>query len=124
MELLHSIQPIEKDTLELSEELTMCGYFQGVGLSEMVWERYDELLANDAYWSDFVYVVVEDKEVKRIKALLCEMRLRMLKPIGSIKRLRHLLFSHVSLLFGLCSSQSSLIINAFFGNSLSRIPTL
>lgn len=38
--------------------------------------------------------------------------------------LRHALFSLVSLLFGLCSSQSSLILNAFFGNSLSRIPSI
>lgn len=58
------------------------------------------------------------------QALRRIMLLRMLKPIGSIKEIRQRLLSHVSFIFGMCCSQSSLILNAFFGNSLSRIPSL
>lgn len=58
------------------------------------------------------------------QALRRIMLLRMLKPIGSIKEIRQRLLSHVSFIFGMCCSQLSLILNAFFGNSLSRIPSL
>lgn len=124
MKLLKDIQIAGKDSQDIPEEFPMSGYFKGVELSELLWERYDELIPSEVYWTDLIYVSVEDTEAKRIKALLREMRVRMLKPIGSVKRLKRILFSHISLLFGMCSSQSSLILNAFYGNSLSRIPTV
>jgi hypothetical protein len=124
MELQNDILTTGNDTLEMSEAPIMHTYFNITELAEIVWEQFEELKKTVALWADLVYESVEDKEVKQIKALLREMRIRVLKPIGSIKTLRRLLFSHVSLLFGLCSSQSSLILNAFYGNSLSRIPSL
>lgn len=124
MKIQPEIQPTANDTLETSEVLTMREYFRRLELSELSWERFEALIPGELYWADLVYDVVEDTETKRIKALLREMRVRMLKPIGSVKRLKRILFSHISLLFGMCSSQSSLILNAFYGSSLSRIPTL
>lgn len=124
MEHIHEIQFIGNDSAEMSEELTMHSYFKDVEITEMLWERLEEIAEWELLYSEFVYSIVVENEGRRLKALLREMRVRVLKPIGSIKTLRRLLFSHVSLLFGLCSSQSSLILNAFYGNSLSRIPSL
>lgn len=125
------IEPVTTDTPEISGEFGGLSFFTNSELAELVWERKypafeleDEIVAWEKYYREFVYTVVKDKEARRLKALLREMRLYILKPIGSVKRLRRLLFSHISLLFGLCSSQSSLILNAFYGNSLSRIPSL
>jgi hypothetical protein len=123
MEPLHEIHFTGNDSAEISEELTMHTYFKGVEFTEMLWERLEEIAEWELLYSEFVYSIVVENEGRRLKALLREMRVRVLKPIGSIKRLRRLLFSHISLLFGLCSSQSSLILNAFYGNSLSRIPS-
>ncbi len=124
MEPIFKILTEENDSLENSEKHILAQYFHGYELDENFWGSLEELNADDIFWSEIVYKSVEDTEAKRIKALLREMRVRMLKPIGSIKRLKRILFSHVSLLFGMCCSQSSLIISAFFGNSLSRIPSL
>lgn len=124
MEPIFKILTEENDSLKNSESHSNAQYFHGYELAEKVMVSLEELAVYDIFWSDIVYKVVEDTEAKRIKALLREMRVRMLKPIGSVKRLKRILFSHISLLFGMCSSQSSLIISAFFGNSLSRIPSL
>ena len=59
-----------------------------------------------------------------LRARLREMRLRMIKPLIALIRLKHSLIDFFSLLFGLCSSETSLIIDAYFGASLSRIPNL
>lgn len=59
-----------------------------------------------------------------IKERLYEMRLRMRKPLIALKRLKNSLIAYFSLLFGLCSSESSFIFGAYFGASLSRIPNL
>ena len=59
-----------------------------------------------------------------IRERLREMRLRMRKPLIALKRLKNSLLAFFSLLFGLCSSESSLIFDAYFGASLSRIPNL
>jgi hypothetical protein len=67
----------------------------------------------------FDYILTDE-----FKARLREMRLRMIKPLIALKRLKHSLLDFFSLLFGLCSSESSLILDAYFGASLSRIPNL
>ena len=124
MELQNDIQPTPNDTQGTTEEIKRRFLALAEELAELVWERIIEIQPREIRWDDLVYYAVEDTEAKRIKATLREMRVRILKPIGIIKRLRNLLFSQISLLFGLCSSQSSLILNAFYGNSLSRIPSL
>jgi hypothetical protein len=105
-------------------EVLKLSYFDGIDLANFVPRDFEDISVRKILWGDYIYSIAVDIAANQIKALLREMRAHMLKPIGAIKRLRRLLFSHISLLFGLCSSQSSLIINAFFGNSLSRIPTL
>jgi len=124
MEFTDNILTIENQTPEVLEEHTMSGYFKGTELAELLWMRFEEISDNECPFSDFVYKIVVDTEAEKIKATLRAMKLRMLKPIGSIKELRRLLFSAISLLFGLCSSRSSTILRAFYGNSLSRIPSL
>ncbi|MEI8087692.1 MAG: hypothetical protein WCG93_15890 [Paludibacter sp.] len=49
------------------------------------------------------------------------MKVRLAKPIGSIKKMMRELMKFISLLFGMCSSQSCLILDAFCGASLYRI---
>ncbi|MEI8087498.1 MAG: hypothetical protein WCG93_14915 [Paludibacter sp.] len=44
--------------------------------------------------------------------------------VGALKKLERLLLQFITLLFGLCSSQSSLIFRSFFGPSLFRTPAL
>jgi len=122
MKLLEFIQNA-KNKSPKEVEVEKPTYFQGLELADALCD-FKEFSAHETFWGDLIYVAVDDKEAKQIKALLREMRVRMLKPIGSIKTLKRLLFSHISLLFGLCSSQSSLILNAFYGNSLSRILSL
>jgi len=76
---------------------------------------------------DFTYLI-EPKAVvelsKREIADLYEMRLRKAKTIGFLKKLERLLLQFITLIFGLCSSQSSLIFRSFFGPSLFRTPAL
>lgn len=124
MELQNDIQPTPNETQATTEDINWRFLAFAEELDEFFLKYIVEIKPREIRWDDLVYHTVEDTEVKRIKALLREMRVRILKPIGSIKRWRQLLFSHISLLFGLCSSQSSLILNAFYGNSLSRIPSL
>jgi hypothetical protein len=121
MKLLEFIQNVKNNFYE-EMEVNMPAYLDGIDLDDK-WYDYEEVSARELLWNDYICIVI-DVEAKQIRALQREMRMRMLKPIGSIKQLRRLLFSHISLLFGMCCSQSSLIINAFFGNSLSRIPSL
>jgi len=123
MKILDIIRAFKNDFTEKTEEEALCVYFEEDDLVNF-WIKYDDLSTSEFIWEDYIYRIVVDIESKHIKALLREMRVRMLKPIGSIKVLRRILFSHISLLFGMCSSQSSLILNAFYGNSLSRIPSL
>ena len=104
-------------------EVSAPAYFEDIDFADN-WYDFEEVSAHEKLWGDYIYNVITDLKANQIRALQREMRMRMLKPIGSIKQLRRLLFSHISLLFGMCCSQSSLIINAFFGNSLSRIPSL
>lgn len=124
MKLTDNILTIEKQTPDVLEEHTMSGYFKGIELAELVWARFEEISENEGRLRDFVYKSVEDTEAEKIKATLRAMKLQMLKPIGSIKELERLLFSAITLLFGLCSSRSSTILRAFYGHSLSRIPSL
>lgn len=124
MELHNEILTPLNVSPEKYELQTFDEYFNLDELRQEISARLAELNFDDLFRTEIVYKVVTDTEAKHLKALLREMQLRMLKPIGSIKRLKRLLFSHVSLLFGMCCSQSSLIISAFFGNSLSRIPSL
>ncbi|MEI7503117.1 MAG: hypothetical protein WCJ61_07525 [Paludibacter sp.] len=49
------------------------------------------------------------------------MKVRLAKPIGSIKKMMRELMKFISLLFGMCSSQSCFILDAFCGASLYRI---
>lgn len=123
MEFRDDILTIDNQTPEVLEEHAMSGYFKGTELAELLWMRFEEISDNECRFSDFVYKIVVD-EAEKIKATLRAMKLHTLKPIGSIKELRRLLFSAISLLFGLCSSRSSAILKAFYGNSLSRIPSL
>jgi hypothetical protein len=50
------------------------------------------------------------------------MKVRLSKPIGFIKKMMRELLAFISLLFGMCSSQSCLILDAFCGASLYRFP--
>jgi hypothetical protein len=123
MKLFEFIRNAKNKSLEEMEVLEP-SYFDGVDLANFVLSDFEDISAREILWGDYIYTLAVDIEAKHIKAILREMRVRMLKPIGSIKKLRRILFSHISLLFGMCSSQSSLILNAFYGNSLSRIPSL
>jgi len=61
---------------------------------------------------------------KRFETILREMKIRMYNNVCTVKSHAFCHFSIITLLFGLCSSQSSIIFRAFFGTSLSRIPSL
>jgi hypothetical protein len=50
------------------------------------------------------------------------MKIRMTQTIGAIKKMMRELLAFVSLLFGMCSSQSCFILNAFCGTMLYRFP--
>ena len=52
------------------------------------------------------------------------MKVRMTKLIGSIKKMMRELLRFISLLFGMCSSQSCFILDAFCGASLYRFPLI
>ena len=76
------------------------------------------------YFADWDLVQIRfDILTDEFKARLREMRLRMRKPLITLRRLKHSRIDFISLLFGLCSAESSLILDAYFGASLSRIPS-
>ncbi|MEI7504347.1 MAG: hypothetical protein WCJ61_13785 [Paludibacter sp.] len=52
------------------------------------------------------------------------MKVLLAKSIVSIKQWMRELLAFVSLLFGMCSSQSSFILDAFCGASLYRFPLI
>jgi hypothetical protein len=85
--------------------------------------EWQEVFPVEVCYQDIIY---DFKEVasQNLKAALRVLKLLMALPIGSIKRLKLEFFAYVSLLFGLCSGQSSHIFRAFYGCSLSRIPSL
>lgn len=124
MKSKNEILPAKNVIPKISEDNIKDLYFNLENLRNELNARLAEIRFEDIYCTEIVYKIVTEAEVTHIKALLREMRVRMLKPIGSVNRLKRILFSHVSLLFGMCCSQSSQIISAFFGNSLSRIPSL
>ncbi len=59
-----------------------------------------------------------------LKALIEQLKILLSHSVNVLLCLTDSLFSQISLLFGLCSSQSSTIFSAFFGTSLSRVPNL
>lgn len=61
---------------------------------------------------------------KWFKAILRRMLRLLYGNICSVKIDAYSLTITILLLFGLCSSQSSTIFSAYFGTSLSRIPSL
>jgi hypothetical protein len=83
----------------------------------------DELLFLEQTASDKLdyskYLITEE-----YKTLLKRMQIMLYNRICTVKKHAYDLFGYISLLFGLCSSQSSNIFRAFFGASLSRIPSL
>jgi len=60
---------------------------------------------------------------KRLARTLLEIRLRLIHSIGSLISFSRSAFAAISLLFGLSNSRVSEILTAYFGTSLSRIPT-
>ena len=60
---------------------------------------------------------------KWYKAILQRMQLQLYHNICRIKSQAFCLKGTISLLFGLCCSQSSILFRAFYGTSLSRIPS-
>jgi hypothetical protein len=60
---------------------------------------------------------------KRLARTLLEIRLRLSHSIGSLISFSRSTFAAISLLFGLSNSRVSEILTAYFGTSLSRIPT-
>ncbi len=60
---------------------------------------------------------------KRLARTLAEIRLRLRHSIGSLISFATSAFASITLLFGLSNSRISEILTAYFGTSLSRIPT-
>ena len=92
----------------------------------------DYVIAAQLEWSEYYFIETPVPVVpayqyilsKLFKVILWEMSLRLTKNVGIALSFAHRLGGTISLLFGLCSSQSSYIFRAFFGACLSRIPTL
>ena len=110
-------------------------YFQSHGHESKLTDWLDEeLTAIETEYIDEVlyYEIAADEHIlrfefifsKKINAILREMIIRMYNNVSAVKSHAYCLFSIITLLFGLCSSQSSIIFSAFFGTSLSRIPSL
>lgn len=77
--------------------------------------NFEFCLKEDFDYSEYILT-------KRLKAILREMTIRMYNNVCAVKSSAHSLLGTISLLFGLCCSQSSIIFRAFYGASLSRIP--
>ena len=105
----------EVDEFVLGSWLNIELYFDKIVLGETVYLSYSELCESKQY----IDILTDE-----FKARLREMRHRMLKPVIALKRLKHSRIDFISLLFGLCSSESSLILDAYSGASHSRIPNL
>lgn len=61
---------------------------------------------------------------RQFAARILEMRHRLSGTLGSLISFASSSLASLSLLFGLCNSRASYILSAFFGSSLSRIPTV
>ncbi len=122
MSLLKNTKPLGSEKIDPFDVFSSEGLDHLKNLDDFSFERIRQILAEEISF-DYVYLFV-DNEAKKIRAILREMRLRMLRPIGSVRELNRLFYSYISLLFGLCASSTTLIISAFYGNSLPRIPSL
>lgn len=60
---------------------------------------------------------------RRFARVLLEIRLRLSHTVGSLIKFATSAFASITLLFGLSNSRISEILTAYFGTSLSRIPT-
>jgi len=60
---------------------------------------------------------------KKIKAILKRMQTMLYNRICKVKTHAFDLLGYISLLFGLCASQSAFIFHSLYGSSLTRIPT-
>ena len=76
-----------------------------------------------AYCTEDAYDYSKYLITKKIKALLKRMQALQYNRICKVKSQAYDLFGYISLLFGLCASQSTFIFHSFFGSSLSRIPS-
>jgi len=124
MEQETDILILENDNCESAVDQYAFQFFSSDDIAQMLWEFEETFKSKNVTWSDYVYGIVAKNDANILKAMLRRMKVFTLKPIGTIRVLQQVLLSRISLLFGLCSSSSSQIISAFFGNSLSRIPSL
>ena len=69
---------------------------------------------------DYFYILIAGW----LRTLIQLLKRFLSQAVSIMLHLSDLLFSKISLLFGLSSSQSSTLFSAFFGTSLSRIPNL
>jgi hypothetical protein len=69
---------------------------------------------------DYFYILIAGW----LRTLIQLLKRFLSQAVSILLHLSDLLFSKITLLFGLSSSQSSTLFSAFFGTSLSRIPNL
>ena len=70
--------------------------------------------------TDYFYTIIAGW----MRTLIHQLKKLLSQTVSTMLHLTEVLFSQISLLFGLSSSQSSTIFSAYFGTSLSRIPNL
>ncbi len=93
---------------------------------EDIYERY--LISNIVKISDIAVISLECTKnfnlAKKYKSILRQMQLLLSNNTYKVKSHLCSLFATISLLFGLCSTQSAFIFHSFFGSSLGRIPAI
>jgi len=130
-------QGIKKTIFEMSYLENMSPQVPGiVDINPDMMEKFMVLINDSTYqeqieyysWCNDCYVVAEPRELftlsNREVSFLWAIKHCKANIVGALKKLERLLLQFITLLFGLCSSQSSLIFRSFFGPSLFRSPAL
>jgi len=99
------------DSTELMEHLIKMHQVREISLS------YEPKVVEYVDYSDFILK-------NKLKALIYEMRALARKQVKVFSQFEQNLHSCFSILYGMCSSQSSFIFSAFTGTSFARIPSL
>lgn len=91
-------------------------------------EYFEDFAFEDFAFDNFIGETKQDYFYTLIagwlRTLIQQLKRFLSQAVSILLHLSDLLFSRISLLFGLSSSQSSTLFSAFFGTSLSRIPNL
>jgi hypothetical protein len=121
-ELFHKIFKPKSKPQEIQETEFVMVYVPHLTMADLDnnYEKYT--LANIVVIDRQSFLIIDLAD--KYKSILRQMQLLLSNNIYKVKTHLCSILAYISLLFGLCSTQSAYIFHSFLGSSLGRIPAL